>query len=382
MRRGLRSWSGGIRRLGGSRGVFRKMEEYEVELREITKRFGDVLAVDHVSLQVKRGEFISLLGPSGCGKTTTLRVIAGFEEPTTGEVILGKNMRGVPPYRRPVNTVFQNYALFPHMTVGENVAFGPKRRGVHKSEVPNVVNEALSLVGLEGLYMRYPKQLSGGQQQRVALARALVNKPRVLLLDEPLGALDLKLRKQMQLELKRLQQQIGISFIYVTHDQEEALIMSDRIVVMNSGRIEQIGSGWEIYENPRSKFVADFIGETNLITCQTILKEGRSYLALKSDESSVLTCGPEWGRQGEAMEVSIRPEKIVISREPLRIDHFFSGRVVEKVFLGSMINLSIHFPSGDKLSVKPRDFELASKLEWGENIYFGWNREDVKILRQ
>ena len=234
--------------------------------RGLTKRFDDVVAVDDFSLEIERGRFFALLGPSGCGKTTTLRMIGGFEEPTSGRILLGdRDVSGLPSHKRDVNTVFQSYALFPHLTIFENVAFGLRRKGIKGDELRRRVGEALELVGLTGLERRKPRQLSGGQQQRIALARALVNRPRVLLLDEPLGALDLKLRKQMQLELKRIQHEVGITFIHVTHDQEEAMTMADRIVVMNDGRIEQLGTPTELYERPATAFVAGFLGVSNLL---------------------------------------------------------------------------------------------------------------------
>ena len=242
------------------------MAKIDVELQHVTKKFGDFVAVENVSLQIQTGEFFSLLGPSGCGKTTCLRMIAGFELPTEGEIRIGGNSMGdIPAYKRPVNTVFQNYALFPHMTIYENVAFGLEMKKVSRSEIKQRVNETLDMVRLPELADRKPRQLSGGQQQRIALARALVNRPQVLLLDEPLSALDQKLRKAMQLELKELQQQVGITFVFVTHDQEEAITMSNRIAVMNEGLILQVGDPVEIYERPNSRFVADFIGETNFI---------------------------------------------------------------------------------------------------------------------
>jgi spermidine/putrescine transport system ATP-binding protein len=250
------------------------LETIAVELRDVIKRFGDVVAVDHVSLRILDGEFFSLLGPSGCGKTTTLRMIAGFEQPTEGEVfIASRAVAGVPAFERNTNMVFQNYALFPHMTVAQNVAFGLEMKRVPRAEISQRVTGALEMVRLPGMEDRRPKQLSGGQQQRVALARALVNRPSVLLLDEPLGALDLKLRKEMQLELKDLQHRVGITFVYVTHDQEEALTMSDRIAVMHEGRVLQIGSPTEIYERPTCRFVADFIGETNFLDGEVVGRE-------------------------------------------------------------------------------------------------------------
>src|SRR6266542_3275578 len=242
-----------------------------IELIGVNKQFPSpttsVVAVEDVDLQVGAGEFFSLLGPSGCGKTTTLRMLAGFEEPSSGRILLyGRDMVGVPPYRRDVNMVFQHYALFPHMSVHDNIAFGLRYKKVPRDEIRRRVAEALRLVELEGREQRRPRQLSGGQQQRVALARALVNRPRALLLDEPLGALDLKLRRAMQLELKRIQREVGITFVYVTHDQEEALTMSDRLAVMNAGRIEQLGTPRELYERPATRFVANFLGTSNLFS--------------------------------------------------------------------------------------------------------------------
>ena len=240
--------------------------EVDVRLERVTKRFDDVVAVDDISLEIEHGSFFALLGPSGCGKTTTLRMIGGFEEPTAGTIYLGPEpVTGKPPYKRDVNTVFQSYALFPHLSILENVAFGLRRRGVRKQEARGRVLDILGLVGLEGMERRKPRQLSGGQQQRVALARALVNRPRVLLLDEPLGALDLKLRKQMQLELKAIQHDVGITFVHVTHDQEEAMTMADRIAVMNQGHVEQLGPPEELYERPATAFVAGFLGVSNLL---------------------------------------------------------------------------------------------------------------------
>jgi spermidine/putrescine transport system ATP-binding protein len=281
-----------------------------IELRDVVKRFGEIHAVDHVSLQIRDGEFFSLLGPSGCGKTTTLRMIAGFEYPTSGQIrIHGREMATTPPYQRPVNTVFQSYALFPHMTVAQNVAFGLEMKRIPKAELGPRVREALEMVRLGGLAERYPRQMSGGQQQRVALARALVNRPEVLLLDEPLGALDQKLRKELQLELKSLQRRVGVTFIFVTHDQEEALTMSDRIAVMSLGKALQVGTPTEIYERPTCKFVADFIGETNFID-GTVVENGGDYATIATPEGLRLRgITPRPVKVGEAATLSIRPEK-------------------------------------------------------------------------
>ncbi|TMK27476.1 MAG: ABC transporter ATP-binding protein, partial [Actinobacteria bacterium] len=288
------------------------MKTADVRLVGVTKRFDDVVAVDDLSLEIERGSFFALLGPSGCGKTTTLRMIGGFEQPTEGEILLGdREVSGLPSYKRDVNTVFQSYALFPHLSVLENVAFGLRRRGVKGKDVQTRVRDMLRIVGLEGLEGRRPRQLSGGQQQRVALARALVNRPRVLLLDEPLGALDLKLRKQMQLELKGIQHEVGITFIHVTHDQEEAMTMADRIAVMNAGRIEQLGTPTELYETPQTAYVAGFLGVSNLIAGTVA---GPDRVRLHGGPEVRVPPAALAGRSGE-VAVGIRPEKIDLSGE-------------------------------------------------------------------
>jgi spermidine/putrescine transport system ATP-binding protein len=316
--------------------------EYAVELRDVVKNFvtpegHDLAAVNHVSMQIRNGEFFSMLGPSGCGKTTSLRLIAGFEWPTEGEVYIEGQAQGHrPPFQRPVNTVFQSYALFQHMTVFQNVAFGLEMERAPKDEIQKRVGKALEMVQLKGMDRRHPKQLSGGQQQRVALARAIVKTPNVLLLDEPLGALDLKLRKEMQLELKALQQQLGITFVYVTHDQEEALTMSDRIAVMSQGKVLQMGPAREIYERPTSRFVADFIGESNFLS-------GR-VKSLKGTEAVVTI--QDWGtdlvglsiadiRVGDEVGVSIRPEKIRLRQEAETGCNCIEGVVVTSTYIGS-----------------------------------------------
>jgi spermidine/putrescine transport system ATP-binding protein len=285
--------------------------EVDVRLERVTKAFNEVKAVDDLDLEVSRGEFFSMLGPSGCGKTTTLRMIGGFEEPSAGTVYLGEqDVTGLPPYKRDINTVFQSYALFPHLDVFENVAFGLRRKKVDKAEVKTRVNEALKLVDLPGFETRKPSQLSGGQQQRVALARALVNHPKVLLLDEPLGALDLKLRKQMQLELKRIQEEVGITFVYVTHDQEEAMTMSDRLAVMRHGKIEQIGEPEDVYENPQTEFVAGFLGASNLLDAE--VKERNGALATVLLEGGTTIQVPVERVRGtvNVVRAGVRPEKI------------------------------------------------------------------------
>jgi spermidine/putrescine transport system ATP-binding protein len=293
-----------------------------IELKNVVKRFpnpggGEVVAVDHVNLKIRNGEFFSLLGPSGCGKTTSLRMVAGFEWPTEGEIFLnGKAIGRTPPFLRQVNTVFQNYALFQHMTVFQNVAFGLEMEKATKSEIERRVNAALEMVQLGKLGNRKPRQLSGGQQQRVALARALVKRPAVLLLDEPLGALDMKLRKEMQLELKALQEQVGITFIYVTHDQEEALTMSDRIAVMDRGKALQVGSPVEIYERPNCRFVADFIGETNFISgVVTDISEGLATVRLDFTDREMVGLPQGDVRRGQKVGISVRPEKLRLVQE-------------------------------------------------------------------
>jgi spermidine/putrescine transport system ATP-binding protein len=305
----------GVRTIDLDRDGLAAIELVGVE-KEFTGGGHDVRAVEHVDLRIVEGEFFSLLGPSGCGKTTTLRMIAGFEEPTSGQILLhGRDMVGVPPFKRDVNMVFQQYALFPHMDVFENVAFGLRRKKVDKGEIRRRVAEALALVELEGREKRKPRQLSGGQQQRVALARALVNRPRALLLDEPLGALDLKLRQAMQLELKRIQREVGITFVYVTHDQEEALTMSDRLVVMNAGRIEQLGSPRELYEHPATRFVANFIGTSNILIGRLERRGDIWALAGLGPDERVLVADPGQAQPGEDVELAVRPEKVVLRAE-------------------------------------------------------------------
>jgi spermidine/putrescine transport system ATP-binding protein len=300
----------------------------DVRLDRVTKQFDDVTAVDDVSLEIEHGSFFALLGPSGCGKTTTLRMIGGFEEPNAGTIYLGEEpVTGKPPYKRDVNTVFQSYALFPHLSIFENVAFGLRRRGIRGQDVRGRVAEIMRLVGLSGMEKRKPRQLSGGQQQRVALARALDNKPRVLLLDEPLGALDLKLRKQMQLEMKSIQHDVGITFVHVTHDQEEAMTMADRIAIMNGGRIEQLGTPGELYEQPQTAFVAGFLGISNLLPGTVSAMD-----AVRLDDGTVVKVPQEAlrGRSGR-VAVGVRPEKIRLGHGE---ENRLSGRLLETAYVG------------------------------------------------
>lgn len=322
--------------------------EFAVELRDVVKTFktpeGAMLnAVDHVDMQIRHGEFFSMLGSSGCGKTTSLRMMAGFEWPTEGEVYIeGKAQGHIPPFQRPVNTVFQNYALFQHMTVFQNIAFGLEMEKATPHEIKERVGRMLDMVQLSGMERRYPRQLSGGQQQRVALARALVKMPNVLLLDEPLGALDLKLRKEMQLELKAIQQKVGITFIYVTHDQEEALTMSDRIAVMSKGRVLQVGTPVEIYERPNCKFVADFIGTSNFLNGTVKSIEGDKadvFVPALSAEVKGLISGQV--SVGDEVAISIRPEKIRLAEKAALSQNCFEGRIVSSVYIGSDTHLVV-----------------------------------------
>ena len=314
---------------------------HDVRIEGVTKRFQDVTAVDDLTLDIEAGKFYALLGPSGCGKTTTLRMIGGFEEPTEGTIYLGDHaVTGLPPHKRDVNTVFQSYALFPHLSVFENVAFGLRRKGVKKGEVGRQVDEMLRIVGLAGYGGRKPKQLSGGQQQRVALARALVNRPRVLLLDEPLGALDLKLRKEMQLELKRIQHEMGFTFVHVTHDQEEAMTMADWIVVMNGGRIEQLGEPAELYEHPRTPFVANFLGVSNLLPG---VVDGPDRVRLESGDSLHVASGSLNGRTGP-VSVGIRPEKLHIGGNGV---NRLAGEIVERAYVGVSTQYVVKTPMGE-----------------------------------
>jgi len=339
--------------------------EYAVEFHDVVKIFptpegGQVNAVDHVSININHGEFFSLLGPSGCGKTTSLRLMAGFEWPTSGDVIIdGEKMGRRPPFLRPVNTVFQNYALFQHMTVYQNVAFGLEMEKVSKNEIDRRVNEALEMVKLPGMGRRKPKQLSGGQQQRIALARALVKRPEVLLLDEPLGALDLKLRKEMQLELKALQEQVGITFIYVTHDQEEALTMSNRIAVMSRGKALQIGPAVEIYERPNCRFVADFIGETNFLLGKIkIIDKDRVTVEISSPNQEICGIGIGQLSVGQAVAVSIRPEKVRLVdddgsevAELKGTENLLKGRVSATAYIGSDTRMVLELGTGVRMKV-------------------------------
>ena len=385
----------------------------------MNKRFGDVVAVDTMSLQIQNGEFFSLLGPSGCGKTTTLRMIAGFEQPSAGQIyIQGRPVAGIPAHRRPVNTVFQSYALFPHMTVAQNVAFGLEMKRTERKEIIRRVAEVLELVRLPRMGERKPAQLSGGQQQRVALARALVNRPEVLLLDEPLGALDLKLRKAMQLELKQIQSEIGITFVYVTHDQEEALTMSDRIAVMNEGVVQQVGEPRQIYEHPKNRFVADFIGETNFISAVLVAAEEPATIAI----GDITVLGVLDGREVRArspITLAIRPEKINLypqgevplaksGIDPEAIASLYGagihtgtidmrqylarekdnvvipGCIDEAIYIGTDTRYVVALSEGVKLVVRVQNYGSRYDLAYraGEEVYVHWAAENAQVLTE
>jgi spermidine/putrescine transport system ATP-binding protein len=355
----------------------------DVRLDHVTKNFHDVVAVDDLTLEIERGEFFSMLGPSGCGKTTTLRMIAGFEDVTMGTVYLGdQDVTDLPPFKRDVNTVFQNYALFPHLNVYENVAFGLRRRKVADSEIRRRVGEMLALVELPGYERRKTTQLSGGQQQRVALARALINRPRVLLLDEPLGALDLKLRKQMQLELKRIQEDVEITFIYVTHDQDEAMTMSNRIAVMRGGKVEQLGHPVQLYEQPRTAFVAGFLGVSNLLDGKVAARDGSlvdvelqngRHVRAPLDALSVV--------DGGAVRVGVRPEKLRLqlaasAETPASDSNSIEGTITDASYVGVSTQYVVRLDDGHEVKVYTQNLEVSGVTEQhaaGERVTLTWN---------
>ena len=344
----------------------------------VTKRFGDVVAVDEVSLDVEPGEFVSLLGPSGCGKTTTLRMIAGFEFPDEGDIVLGgKSILSTPPYRRDSSMVFQDYALFPHRTVAQNLAFGLRMRRISKGEISSRVEQTLEMLELSGLGGRKPDQLSGGQQQRVALGRALVVGPSVLLLDEPLGALDLQLRKQMQLELKRIHRDLGITFVYVTHDQEEAITMSDRIAVMNEGKVEQYASVVDIYHRPETAFVAQFIGDANLLSA-TVRELGNTIALRFNRDRLAMKAGKGMGgwRCGDRVGVVIRPENVKTGDEAGKCDNAYRLDVTDVIFAGSYVRV-IGVIEGVEVRLTTT---VSSMMRRGDRITVGWDAEDVVVI--
>ncbi|MFF4778816.1 ABC transporter ATP-binding protein [Microtetraspora fusca] len=359
-----------------------------IELDEVVKEYvshGEVVqAVKGVSMTIGEGEFFSLLGPSGCGKTTSMRMIAGFEEPTTGVVRLhGQDVTNVPPNKRDVNMVFQSYALFPHMNVWDNVAFGLKRKKVPDGEVRRRVGEMLEIVDLVGREKRRPREMSGGQQQRVALARALVNRPRALLLDEPLGALDLKLRQHMQIELKRIQREVGITFVYVTHDQSEALTMSDRIAVMNDGLVEQLAGPREIYERPATKFVAGFIGTSNLLSGVARAVNGSSAVLALGPEDRVIVPIKEAVAEGDTVELTVRPEKIMISTERPEGDlSMVEGTVSEVVYLGTYNSYAVALAGGAEITVFQQNVhDSTTTAERGDTVWLSWQPQHSYALQ-
>jgi len=356
---------------------------YDVEFRAVTKRFGSLTAVDSVSLKVRTGEFLSLLGPSGCGKTTSLRMIAGFEQPDEGEILNGGQAAvGLPPYKRDVNTVFQQYALFPHMSVLDNVAYGLKQRGIGKADRYAKANEALELVRMTGRETHRPTMLSGGQQQRVALARALVMNPRVLLLDEPLGALDLKLRKEMQIELKRIQREVGITFIYVTHDQGEALSMSDRVAVMSNGLIEQIDEPQAIYDRPLTPFVADFIGDMNFLDGDVVEAADGGFAV--DAGSGIIVRGRGAATKGTRVRVGIRPERMTAAdRASGGTANTAAADVISKVYLGDQVQLMARVATGANVVVREQRSAAEQTIDTinpGDSVVLRWDESAPLLL--
>jgi spermidine/putrescine transport system ATP-binding protein len=362
------------------------MPEIDIRLDRVTKSFGETMAVDDLSLDIQEGEFFSMLGPSGCGKTTTLRMIGGFEEPTLGTVYLGgRDVTNLPPYQRNVNTVFQSYALFPHLDVFENVAFGLRRKKVDKADIKRRVSDSLRLVDLPGMERRKPTQLSGGQQQRVALARALVNEPKVLLLDEPLGALDLKLRKQMQLELKRIQNEVGITFIYVTHDQEEAMTMSNRLAVMRHGKVEQIGEPEEVYEYPATEFVAGFLGASNLLDGE-IKERADGMVSVLLSGAGAVTLPPDRvpADVDSAVKVGVRPEKISLGAdrgEPPPNVNSVTGLLRMSTYIGVSHQYEVEGPGGKTIVVYVQNLGAGPAPQPGDRVRLTWRPEHTFAVR-
>ena len=355
----------------------------EIHVEHVTKHFDDVTAVNDVSITVPGGEFFSMLGPSGCGKTTTLRMIAGFETPDAGRIVLqGSDVTHVPPAKRNVNMVFQAYGLFPHMTVAENIAFGPKIKKLGRAEIASRLSDVIRTVQLDGLQDRHPNQLSGGQQQRVALARALVNQPAALLLDEPLGALDLKLRKEMQLELKELQQRTGTTFVYVTHDQEEAMTMSDRIAVMNGGVVEQLATPRELYQRPASAFVAGFIGTSNLIELRVDRRDDALLAMDLGNGERILAVDPADGSEREHATITVRPEWIKLANGAAEDRaSYVGGTVIDVVYLGSITQLIVVLRTGERLTVHRLNDEVGTiDPRPGEPVMLRWAADHSYIV--
>ena len=356
-----------------------------LQLRNIQKSFGSRTVLDHVDLDIFNGEFLTLLGPSGCGKTTILRLIAGFEYPDGGEILLnGRPLSHVPPEQRPINTVFQNYALFPHMSVFDNVAFGLKMKRLSKDEIHRRVMEVLTMVRLQDYATRRPNQLSGGQQQRVALARAAVNEPALLLLDESLSALDFKLRKQMQMELKALQRRLGITFVFVTHDQEEALSMSDRVVVMREGHIEQIGTPRQIYEQPRTLYVANFVGDSNILEGRIIRRQDERYVDAEVEGLPCTLLVKQPLPDGSPIKVLLRPEDLRVYElhEPHQLEFWFDGQVIERNYKGMTLESVIRLPNGKQIIASEFFDENDPDFDYtpGEKVRVGWVRNWERVM--
>ena len=369
------------------------VSEADIRLDRVSKHFHDVVAVDDLSLEIERGEFFSMLGPSGCGKTTTLRMIAGFEDASAGTIFLGgADVTNLPPFRRDVNTVFQNYALFPHLTVYDNVAFGPRRRHLSEADVRTRVQQMLELVQLRGYDRRKPSQMSGGQQQRVALARALINHPRVLLLDEPLGALDLKLRKQMQIELKRIQTEVGVTFVYVTHDQEEAMTMSDRIAVMRAGKVEQLGTPEELYERPATEFVAGFLGISNLLEGRVeAITDGLATVTLAGGTKVQVSSTANECAAGQSVLIGVRPEKLRIqpaSGEAVAsptATNLLEGNVVDASYVGVSTQYVVSVDGSHEMTAYAQNVEtsgLSEQLSQGERVRLTWNPQHTFVIQR
>jgi spermidine/putrescine transport system ATP-binding protein len=362
-------------------------DDADIRLESVTKRFGEHTAVDDLTLSIPQGAFYALLGPSGCGKTTTLRMIGGFEDPTAGKVYLGGDeVTQFPPYKRDVNTVFQSYALFPHLSVERNVAFGLERKKISRSEVKSRVNEALDMVQLGNLGRRKPAQLSGGQQQRVALARALVNRPRALLLDEPLGALDLRLRKQLQIQLKRIQREVGITFVHVTHDQEEAMSMADTIAVMSDGKIEQAGGAADLYERPSTEFVANFLGVSNLVDARVRAAQNGHSTVETHDGATLHVPTDRIGPHGtDAVRIGVRPEKVTLSPAGQSVGegrNVLRGTVVVASFLGTSIQYVIKAAGGEELTVFAQNLDGAEpeSLGAGREVQLAWDPQHTFVV--
>lgn len=362
-----------------------------IELKHVSKNFGALTAVDSINLTLKKGEVFSLLGPSGCGKTTLLRLLAGFLSPDAGEIhVAGRNLTGIPPNKRPINTVFQNYALFPHMSIRANIGFGLKVAGRERAFIEREVNHMLELIQMEQHADKRPHQISGGQKQRVALARALINKPELLLLDEPLAALDLKLRQRMLLELDRIHDEVGITFLYVTHDQEEAMSLSDRIAVMNDGKIEQLGTPAEIYESPKTRFVASFIGDANILRVKVANDLEKDYVVLESTSlGGPLVPLMAWKDKqlnlGDRVDLSVRPEKITISRvqpDPVPHRNCLRGVVEDMIYLGSQTKYRVRVGDTRILALQQHGrFLLDTRpICWDEEVWLSWQADDSHMI--